>query len=227
MNPGQLCNCTPHGHGHWLLCTVCGGRIHKPHCTTTLTPPRDCPGTCQPDLTSTEKAEPAVSTTKAPDHGDAGAARKAHGDPQADFEKFAAFRSRLQTLTDLELLTAMGYCLNDVIPYTSTMAIELLVELEARVRLDELRKAAPRIKSDRLNDAALTISEKAQEVVAALGNHQLTAAEANTALYALQIAASALRQMQPPKPRGRPTKDGGPPAEEKNLRGKHLRGKPR
>lgn len=36
------CNCTPAGRGHWLECTRCGGRIHRPECKHAFNADKDC-----------------------------------------------------------------------------------------------------------------------------------------------------------------------------------------
>jgi hypothetical protein len=38
----QQCNCTPHGRGHWMTCTTCGGRIHRLECRHRFNADIDC-----------------------------------------------------------------------------------------------------------------------------------------------------------------------------------------
>ena len=126
----------------------------------------------------------------------------------AAHEALDAFHAALlaaRDLTELQLLNAIGAHLDDQVP-TPDPRWAVLLELETRFRLDELRKHAPRLRTANLVEGAVSIAEKAQQIVNALADHSMTAEEAKSALYALQVASADLRQLEPKRPPGRPKK---------------------
>jgi hypothetical protein len=156
-------------------------------------------------LTTTDAVQP-DDPEPYPDRGEPiDPAQPAHPDAWRALDAYRSALGLVKGLTDLQLLTKIGEHLDHVTMPNPANA--LLLELDARIRFDQIKAAAPRLQTDRLLEGAASVAQQAQAIVAALADRSMTPSEANTALYALQVAASALRQLQPAKPVGRPRKE--------------------
>jgi hypothetical protein len=161
-----------------------------------------------PEDTTDEDAAPVLPEKSRRKTEPMAATRNRHNlTPAEALDRYRAALEPVKRLTDLQLLTKIGEHLDQAATPPSPIWA-LFLELDSRTRVAELRRQAPRLQADRLNEGAHSIAERAQAVANALAEGSMTPQEANTALYALQVAASALRQLDPKRPGpGRPTKN--------------------